>query len=179
LLSTRRSAGSRFALSQIRPHSPALDFPSSRAGDGSALRSSTTGFTGFACPAVPLSGEGCLPCPSHELLKVLVLLDVWPFPAGRRLAGNMASADPCRLNLASWPGLPSLRHSGRSPQVRALTFPAHLPHLLLRPLTALGFVVTCQLARPHSLRWSSCPSGHRFASGFLQTPPHGDALAFN
>jgi hypothetical protein len=40
---------------------------------------------------------------------------------------------------------------GRPPQVRTLTFPAPLPHLLLRPLVASGFVVMCQLARPHSL----------------------------
>jgi hypothetical protein len=43
------------------------------------------------------------------------------------------------------------RLDGRSPQVRTLTFPAHLPYLLLWPLVALRFVVSCQLARPLSL----------------------------
>ena len=63
----------------------------------------------------------------------------------------MPSADPCRLSLASRPGLPLTRLDDRSPRVRTLTFPAHLPHLLLWPLIALGFVVSRQLARPHSL----------------------------
>ncbi len=40
---------------------------------------------------------------------------------------------------------------GRSPQVRTLAFPAHLPDLLLWHLVALGFAVNCQLARPCSL----------------------------
>ena len=35
------------------------------------------------------------------------LLDVQPFPADIYLAGTMASADSCRLNLVSQPGLPS------------------------------------------------------------------------
>ena len=48
------------------------------------------------------------------------------------------------------------RPDGRSPQVRTLTFPAPLPYLLLRPLVASGFVVICQLARPHSLIWFVC-----------------------
>lgn len=62
-------------------HSPALDFPSSRTGDRSALWTAPTGFTGFACPAGPLSGEVRLPCSSLELLKVLAPLGVRAFPA--------------------------------------------------------------------------------------------------
>src|SRR5512135_3919203 len=62
----------------------------------------------------------------------------------------MASADPCRLNLTSRLGLPFTRPAGRSPQVRTLTFPAHLPHLPLQPLIASGFAAYCQLAR---LKW--------------------------
>jgi hypothetical protein len=62
----------------------------------------------------------------------------------------MASADFCRLSLASQPGLP-LRLGDRPPQVRTLTFPAHLPHLLLRLLVASDFVVIGQLVQPHSL----------------------------
>ena len=156
----------------------ASDVPLSRAGDGSALWSVPTGFTGFACPAVPLSGEGCLLCSSHELLMVLVL--------------SRRSALPTSIAVVLWPlltpaasawllsqGYRSSRPGVRSPRVRALTFPAHLPHLLLRSLIASGFIVTCQLARPHSLLWGSCSSGHRFAYGFLQTPPRDDALAFS
>jgi hypothetical protein len=91
--------------------------------------------------------------------------------------GTMASADFCRLSLTSRSGLLLPQPGGRPPQVRTLTFPAPLPHLLLWPLVALGFAVSCQLARPHSLLWGSCSSSRRSASGFLQTPPHGDALA--
>ena len=152
--------------------------PSSRAGDGSALWSVPTGFTGFARPVVPLSGEGCLLCSSRELLMVLAL--------------SRRSALPISTAMVLWPlltpaasvwllnqGYRSSQFGVRSPRVRTLTFPAHLPHLLLQPLIALGFVVSCQLARPHSLLWGSCSSGRSFAYGFLQTPPHDDALAFS
>jgi hypothetical protein len=57
----------------------ALDFPSSRSGDCSALREIPDGFTAFALPPDPLSGEVCLLCSSLELLEVLVPLDVRPF----------------------------------------------------------------------------------------------------
>ena len=71
------------------------------------------------------------------------------------------------------------RPGDRSPQVRTLTVPVALPDLLLWPLVASGFVVASQLTRPHSLTSGLCSSSHRFVSGFLQTPPRGDALAFH
>jgi len=64
--------------------------------------------------------------------------------------GSMASADSCHLSQTSQFGL-LWQLSDRSPQVRTLAFLAHLPDLLLRPLVALGFAVSCQLARPCSL----------------------------
>ena len=90
---------------------------------------------------------------------------------------TMASADSCHLSLLSRTGLP-LRLDDRSPQVRTLTFPAFLSHLLDQPLVASGFVVCSQLTLPHSLSLGLCSSSHRFASSFLRTSPHGDALAF-
>ena len=51
----------------------ASDFPSSRTGNGSALCSSPTSFTCFACTVVPLSEDFCLPCSFRELLIVLIL----------------------------------------------------------------------------------------------------------
>ena len=45
------------------------------------------------------------------------------------------------------------------------------------PLDGLDFVVTGPLVRAHGLVSGSCPSGRGFASGFLRTPPHDDALA--
>jgi hypothetical protein len=62
-----------------------------------------------------------------------------------------ASADFCRFNLTSQSGLPLPRPGDRSPQVSALTFPAHRPHLLLRLLVASDFVVSGHLVQPHSL----------------------------
>lgn len=61
--------------------------------------------------------------------------------------GTMASADSCHLSLTCRPGLPLSRPGSRPPQVRTLTFPAPLPHLLHQPLIAWGFVACCQLAR--------------------------------
>jgi len=40
------------------------------------------------------------------------------------------------------------------------------------------FSVTCHLIRHRRLVCGFCSSGQRFATGFLQTPPHDDALAF-
>ena len=64
----------------------------------------------------------------------------------------MPSADFCAAIRSSLDPLsPHTRTRRRPPRVRTLPFPAHLPHLLLWPLIALGFVVIGQLARPHSL----------------------------
>jgi hypothetical protein len=51
----------------------ALDFPLSRAGNGSALCTTPTGFTHFVCTAVPLSEAFGLLCSFLELLFVLIL----------------------------------------------------------------------------------------------------------
>ena len=174
--STRFNAWVTFWFSQTRPHSSALDFPSFCVGDCSALWSALGSFTSRLCPAVSLPGIFCLPGSSRVLLKVLVL--------------PRCSALPISTAMVVWPLLTSAasiwflnqgyrsRLDGRSPQVRALTFPAPSPHLLLWPLIALGFIVVSQLTRLRSLIWGLCSSSRRFASGFLQTPPHGDALAF-
>jgi len=138
LPSTRFIAVSRFCLSQTFSHSPASEVRSSRTEDGSALCSSPTGFTGFADPAGSLSGKGCLPGSSCKLLKLLLPLDVRPFPPDG--GGTMASADPCQFSLISQSGFPVFRSNGRSPQVSSLTFSAPLSHLLLWPLIASGFV---------------------------------------
>src|SRR5512139_1613632 len=80
LLSTRFSAVCIFSRSNIASHTPTSDFPSSRAGDTSTLRSPPAGFTCFGKTSVPLSEGFCLPCSSRELLVVLILLLVQPFP---------------------------------------------------------------------------------------------------
>ena len=55
--STRFSA-QRFCLQHSsHTHCSCVDFPPSRAGDGSALWSAPSGFTGFVCPAVPYPGN--------------------------------------------------------------------------------------------------------------------------
>jgi len=55
-------------------------------------------------------------------------------------------------------------------------YPSHLPHTLLVPS---GFELSCVLAQRAVPLCASCPSGRGFASGFLQTPPRDDALAFS
>lgn len=147
-------AVSRFCLSQTCSHSPALGFPSSRAGDGSALGSPWGGFTAPPRPAVPRSGVGCLPCSSRKLLKLL--------------SRSECSALPAATAPVLWPRLTAatsiwsrdqgyrLRLDDSSPQVRTLTVPAALSHLLLWPLVAWGFVVISQLARPRSLMGFVC-----------------------
>jgi hypothetical protein len=51
----------------------ALDFPLSRAEDGSTLCTTPTGFTHFVCTVVPLSEAFGLSSSSLELLIVLIL----------------------------------------------------------------------------------------------------------
>jgi len=80
----------------------ALDFPLSRAEDGSTLCTTPTGFTHFVCAVVPLSEVFSLLCSSSELLIVLILS---MFSPSRKKNGTMASADPCRLTLTSLPEL--------------------------------------------------------------------------
>ena len=72
-----------------------------------------------------------------------------------------------------------MRHDSRSPRVRHTTFtliPAAFTGL--PSVQGLDFVVTCQLIRLPCLVCSFYSSGQRFATDFLQTPPHGDALVF-
>ena len=109
--------------------------------------------------------------------------DVRPFPADKCPARYYALANlVCTLTSAAstWSLNQGYRFrlGRRSPQVRTLAFPAHLPHLLLWPLVASGFAVIGLLPRPHSLLLGSCPSGRMFASAFLQTPSRNDPLAF-
>jgi hypothetical protein len=73
-------------------------------------------------------------------------------------------------------GLLGLRMQGLSPFYTLSVRLAH-PNLPLRLLIALGFVVSRQLALPHGLLSDLCSSNCKFASGFLRTSPHDDALA--
>jgi len=99
----------RFTESGTDPLGP--DFLPSRAGDGSTLCTTPTGFTHFVCTAAPRSEAFGHPCSSHELLSILILSMF--SPSQPTLAtGTMASADPCRLNLASLPGLLDSRTAG-------------------------------------------------------------------
>ena len=91
----------------------------------------------------------------------------------------MASADSCRLSPTSRLGLPSQTAWQQVSPGKNVDFPCTLAPFTTQPLIASGFAVSCQLARLYGLRWGSCSSSRRFASGFLQTPPHGDALAFS
>ena len=84
----------------------ALDFPLSRAEDGSNLCTTPTGFTHFVCTVAPLSEGFGLLCSSYELLIVLILSMFSPSQLFLHLTGTMASADSCYLSLVSQPELP-------------------------------------------------------------------------
>ena len=85
----------------------ALDFPLSRAEDGSTLCSTPTGFTHFVRSGVPLSEGFGLLCSSYELLIVLILSVFSPSQLVIHLTGTMASADPCFFYDTSRSRLPS------------------------------------------------------------------------
>jgi hypothetical protein len=83
----------------------ALDFPLSRAEDGSTLCKTPTGFTRFDSAVVPLSVVFGLWSSSCELLIVFILSVFSPSQQELIHAGTMASADPCHLSLTSRSGL--------------------------------------------------------------------------
>jgi hypothetical protein len=146
--STRFNAVRRFSLSKIISHSSVLACSLSRARVTSALCSAPGSFTSFVCPVVLLSRVFCFPWSSLELLNA------WP-PSCSALPFSTAKVLPPLLTSVTSIWLLSqgyrLRPGDRSPQVRALTFPAYLPHLLLRLLVASVFVVSSQLVQSHSL----------------------------
>jgi hypothetical protein len=109
-------------------------------------------------PSLPLS---IIPGQLHLIQSILLSL-VFPRTAQCLAAfmfspsllngeGTTASADFCHTSIWLLSQGYRLRPGDRSPQVRALTFPAYLPHLLLRLLVASDFVVSSQLAQSHSL----------------------------
>ena len=122
------------------------DFPLSRTGNGSALRTNPADFTCFVGLVVSLSEflpSKFIPQTAHCIHPPIFQ----PFPK----LGKIASADRCQFSLISQSRFPVFWFNGRSFQVSKLTFSAPLSHLLPKPLIALGFVVTCQITRLCSL----------------------------
>ncbi len=156
LLSTRFSAADRFSRSHTCSHSSTSDFPSSRAGDGSALCSVLRKLHFPPLLSSPLI-QGFLP----SSFIPQAAQSTHPFlmfgPSPRDGSGTMASADSCSLSLVSRPGLPFLGPGNRSPQVRTLTFPASLPHLLLWLLVASGFIVIANSPSLTASYWVRVP----------------------
>jgi hypothetical protein len=94
-------------------------------------------------------------------------------------AGTMASADFCLPFPAHcWTG--SLcGQEGRSPGISARSVAPLLPDLPQAGLGSRGFHCLVPAHPPPEAYLSGfCSSGRGCGSGFLQTPPHGDALAF-
>jgi hypothetical protein len=111
--------------------------------------------------------------------------DVRPFPAPYLIpAGTTTSADFCPVHphlTARAVGAATRqhnRHPGRSPRIRTTTFPLRPPRLRDDPVGDDGLYLLEQAYpdRPRLLR-GSCSSVQGFASGFLPTPPHDDAVA--
>jgi len=65
----------------------------------------------------------------------------------------------------------------RSPAISSTAFHAQPPDLRFASLIDMGFAIIGPLARRSRLRSGSCTLARVFAPRFLQTPPHGDALA--
>ena len=65
----------------------------------------------------------------------------------------------------------------RSPGVGSYAFGAQPLDLRLWPLMDMDFVLSCALVRPQRLLSSFCSSARTWDTRFLQTSPHGDALA--
>lgn len=91
----------------------------------------------------------------------------------------MASADSYGLSPLSQVGLSS---DSTEPQVspdKNVDLPRTLTRFTALPLDDLDFVIACPLVRAHGLVSGSCSFSRGFVSGFLQTSPRGDALAFD
>ena len=147
------------------------------AGNGSALWLFGSGFTLAALPAESLSETVGFQGSFHEL-SAQGIFAVQPFPAETcDLTGTMASADSCHLKRVSPHGWSSLTSRQVSPD-KNHDLLCTLAEFTALPLDGLDFVIHCPLVRAHGLASGSCSSSSRFASGFLQTPPRGDALAF-
>ncbi len=91
----------------------------------------------------------------------------------------MAAADPSQcVRVVSSPLVPSLEHSERSPQVRALTVLSCPPRLLPRRLVARVSLWLASSPRRESLPSAvRAPRAVSLPAGFLQTSPRDDALA--
>ena len=96
---------------------------------------------------------------------------------GKRLEGEVEKVHEAlkktkKFNKQVWP--PSC---DRSPRISNVNFPCTTAAFTLLHEPA-GFVVLCQLAQGLSLYAVSVRRLARLPSGFLRTPPRGDALAF-
>lgn len=178
-VSTRVKAVSRLERSHICSHtfSPSpLDVPLFNAGGGSALWTTPLGFTSFDCPAVSPFGEFCFPCSSRKLPKFLSSLSFCPSHIDG--CGTMASADSCRLKPISRLGLRFFFAWRQVSPDKSVDLLRALARFTALSLDGLDFVIHCPLVQTHSLVSGLCSSSRGFAWGFLQTSPHGDALAF-
>jgi len=92
--------------------------------------------------------------------------------------GYMLAADFCHTVRSAHA---SLSHEivtyDRSPEVSTTAFRAQPPDLRLTPLMDMDFAITCSLVRRSRLISVFCSSARAFARRFLQTSPHGFALA--
>jgi len=129
--------------------------------------------------------DGCDPCGQHEQPGSSASPDVRSFPADvRSPAGTTTSADFCPVSphlTARAVGAATRqhnRHPGRPPRIRTTTFPLRPPRLRDDPVGDDGLYL---LEQAHPDRPASyavrVPRCRGFASGFLPTPPHDDAVA--
>jgi|SRR5215467_890218 len=120
------------------------------------------------------AADGLAPCRCASDV-LLFALTVWAFLT--RVSTTPAADFCCRIRMNYF----TLRHDSetcnRSPEISSTAFCAQPPNLRFASLLDMGFAIIGPLARRSRLRFGSCTLARAFAPRFLQTPPHGDALA--
>ena len=143
---------------------------------------------GFHLTMDTLPSEEQLHSPASEalppLLDIALLIRVpeglQPSRTTRCSAHTTPAADCCHRVKNDFSLLRLEFETGsRSPEVSSTAFNAQPLDLHSVPLIDMGFAIIGPLARRSRLRSGSCSSAHVFAPRFLQTPPHGEALALH
>jgi hypothetical protein len=127
---------------------------------------------------IPPSADDALP-PSLDIAPLIRVPEgLQPSRTTRCSAHTTPAADFCgRIRVNYFPLSHESATCRRSPEIRSTAFCAQPPNLRFASLIDMGFAIIGPLAQRSRLRFGSCTLARAFALRFLQTPPHGDALA--
>ncbi|SRR5216683_3415424 len=98
-------------------------------------------------------------------------------PHSTRVSTTPAADCCCRIRMNYSTLSPESETCSSSPEISSIAFHAQPPNLRFASLIDMGFATIGPLARRSRLRSGSSTLARAFAPRFLQTPPHGDALA--